>query len=423
MNLLKRTIRSYLLYSTVVLIAAIPLFYFITQALCLQDVDEALQDRRTSLVTQLTAHSNILTQLPWSDLNQEIVIYPAITSTQHEKKITVQHFNTLNGEQEPFRELHTYLRVKDDVYPAILRISLIGTEDLIQGIVITATLLMFLILGGLLWINRVQSKRIWRPFYQVLDQLRQFTLDKKPELMFMGTDINEFKDLQRTSHLLAERTYRTYLQQKEFTENAAHEMQTPVASIQAILEVMLQDEQLSSDQYARYQELQDIVTRMSRLNKGLLLLAKIENNQFGEISLIPPVPVIKKILKQLELQIELKKLVLSETYEDGFILGNPALLDILFSNLLHNAVQYTRRGGHIRVITGPNHIEIANTGEALPFSQDKLFRRFQKGLYIESSGGNGLGLAIVMQICKTFHYTIHYQYKENMHHFTLDFHT
>jgi len=418
-KLLKRTIRSHLIYAALVLLAAIPLFYFITQALCLQDVDEALLERKKYLVVQLTAHDDILSQLPWHDLNNGMVIYPAITSAQAEKNITLQHYNTLNGEQEPFRELHTHIQIKNKVYPVILRISLIGTEDLIQGIVITATLLMFLILGGLLWINRVQSGKIWRPFYQVLDQLQRFTLDKKPDLRFIDTDINEFKDLQQVSRLLAERTYGTYLQQKEFTENAAHEIQTPLASMQAILEVMMQNERLTPEQSIHVQELQDIVTRISRLNKALLLLAKIENKQYSEITLLPPIPVIKKILKRLEMQIQLKEIIVSENYGDCMIRANPVLLDILLSNLLYNAVQHSPEKGRIGVATLPGRIEIANTGKTLTFSEEKLFRRFQKSQNSQPSGGNGLGLAIVSQICKTFQYTISYQYKEGLHHFIL----
>jgi signal transduction histidine kinase len=410
-----------LLYAALVLLAAIPLFYFITQALCVQDVDEALRDRKKRLSAQLLTHDEIINNLPWHDLSNETIIYPAISNSQADDSITLQRYNTLNREQEPFRELHTHIKVKDKVYPIILRISMIGTEDLIQGIVITETLLMFLILGGLLYINRVQSRKIWQPFYQALDQLQRFTLDKRPDLQFMPTDINEFKDLQQASRLLAERTYRTYLQQKEFTENAAHEMQTPLASMQAILEVMMQDEQLTPEEFIHVQELQDIVTRISRLDKGLLLLAKIENKQYSEVTPLPAVPVIKKILTRLEMQIHLKQIILSENYEDCTITANTILLDILLSNLLHNAVQHCPEKGQIHIMTFPNRIEVANTGEALAFHEEKLFRRFQKNPDSQSAGGNGLGLAIVYQICRTFHYTISYQYKKGFHHFMLSF--
>lgn len=421
MKLLKRTIKSHLVYAALVLLAAIPLFYFITQALCIQDVDEALQGRKMQLVAYLNAQDEILTKLPWHDLNNGMAIYPAVSDPREDKNVTLQQYDTLIGEQEPFRELHTYIRFKGKIYPAVLRISLIGTEDLIQGIVITATLLMFFILGGLLWINRVQSGKIWQPFYQVLDQLQHFSLDKKPDLRFTHTEIDEFKDLQQASRLLAERTYRTYLQQKEFTENAAHEMQTPLASIQAILEVMMQNEQLTPEESNHVQELQDIVVRISRLNKGLLLLAKIENRQYSEVASLEPVPVIKKMLKRLDMQIQLKQVALFENYGDCSITANAVLLDILLSNLLHNAVQHCPEMGQIEVITSPGRLEIANTGEALEFDEEKLFRRFQKSQDSRSGGGNGLGLAIVFQICETFHYTIRYQYKEGFHRFILNF--
>lgn len=419
MKLLERTIKSHLLYAMVVLLAAVPLFYFITRALCMQDVDEALMDRKKHVVAQLTMHDEMLSSLPWHEMNNEVVIYPAITPIQAKENNKLSYYKTVSEAKEPFREFHTYARVKGEIYPVILRISLIGTEDLIQGIVITATLLMFLILGGLLWINRMQSRRIWRPFYQALEQLRQFNLDKKPDLRFSDTRIDEFKDLQQAGKLLAERTYRTYLQQKEFTENAAHEMQTPLASMQAILEVMIQNEQLTAQQSVHLQGLQDIVIRISRLNKGLLLLAKIENNQYSDMTTVRPVALIKRILSRLDMQIRLKKIMVTEDYQDYIMEANPMLLDILLNNLLHNAVQHSPERGQISVNASPGRIEIANTGKTLPFPDEKLFHRFQTGEHGRSSTGNGLGLAIVSQICESHHYAISYQYKEGCHHFVV----
>jgi signal transduction histidine kinase len=421
MKLLHRTVRSYLLYSALVLLVAIPLFYFIIQALCLQDVDEALQYRKSHLVLQLKEHPALLDRLPWHDLNNEMIIYPAVTRPAEEKKVTLQRYSNLRGAEEPFRELHSFISISGKVYPVVLRISLIGIEDLIQGIVLTAILLMILTLGGLLWINRLQSKRIWRPFYQALAELRRFNVDKMPQLSFTPTLISEFQDLQQVIRQLTGRTYHTYLQQKEFTENAAHEMQTPLAAFQARLEMLMQDETLSGEQADQIQALADTVQRISRLNKGLLLLARIENKQFSKTENIDLVAVLSKIVSSMDIRLQLKRLTLSETCSPCLVRSDPALMDILLSNLVSNAIHYAPEGSCISILTSKDSVEIANAGDPLPFAEEKLFNRFQRGDRADSSG-NGLGLAIVRQICDSCHFSIRYQYDGDRHHFKVDFH-
>lgn len=419
MKLLQRTVRSYLIYSLLLMLVAIPAFYFITQALCLQDVDDALQDRKKQLESLLKTHQEILDKLPWHNINGEILISPPVKLSAF-TSIPAPEYTTVNETAEPFRELHTYLTVNHTTYPVILRISLIGIEDLIQGIVITVGLIMALILAGLLWINRQQSKRLWQPFYQALEQLEQFRLNKKPALRFAQTNIREFEDLHRAITQITDRTYQTYLQQKEFTENAAHELQTPLATLQAKLELFMQEETLSSQQVGLLQALSEAVHRMIKLNKGLLLLAKIENTQFWETTPIRLSLVIKRLLDPLKNSIALKGLTLKEHYEASDIIANPILVDILVANLLNNAILYAPSRGNITISVCSNALEITNSGDPLPFGEEKLFLRFQKGSHREAAQGNGLGLAIVKQICDTCHYTLSYQYADG-HHFKINF--
>jgi signal transduction histidine kinase len=420
MKLLQRTVKSYLVYSLLVMVVAVPVFYFIIQALCVQDVDEALQDRKARFEVQLKSHPEIVANLPWHNINNEIVVYAPVDIKANDRKVTKLRYSTISGQEEPFRELHTVIVNGNRVYPVIFRISMIDIEDLIQGIVLTVILLMIVILGGLLWINRRQSKKLWKPFYQALDQLRQFSLEKKPSLQLASTNIKEFKDLHRSISQLTNRTYRTYLQQKEFTENASHELQTPLATLQAKLELLMQTENLNSQQAKLIQELNEAVFRMSRLNKGLLLLAKIENNQFTELGEIHITAVVRRLLNPLEMQIRLKRLSLSEIYQDVVIEANPVLMDILFSNLLNNALQHSPPDGRVAINLFAGRFEISNSGNPLPFPEEKLFRRFQRG---DSgfAGGNGIGLAIVKQITDRCHYVIRYQYKNNMHRFEVEF--
>lgn len=421
MKLLKRTVRSYLVYSALVLVIAVPLFYFIIQALCMQDVDHALRKRRSVLTEYLQAHPEITEHLPWHDLTGTMEVLPPEEGMAAEKQTDAGHYLTVPGGEEPFRELHTYITLRGASYPVVVRLSLIDIEDLIQGIVLTAVLLMALILGGLLWINRRQSRRLWKPFYHILDQLQHFSLNREPDIQYAPTDITEFSDLERAIRQLAGRARKSYLQQKEFTENAAHEIQTPLATLQARVEVLMQDESLTRQQSAHIRTLADAVARMTKLNRGLLLLAKIENNQFARHEAVPLRPMITRMLRQFEIQIRMKGLGVSESLEDCVVQADPVLMDILVSNLLNNAIQYAVQGTEVSVKLTGEELVVANAGPPMSFGEDRLFQRFQKGGAGREGGGTGLGLAIVRQVADSCGFSIQYAYRDHLHRFRVGF--
>lgn len=421
MKLLRRILKSYLIYSALILIVSAPLFYFITHSLCMQDVDEALLHRKSEVTAQIREHPEILHHLPWKDFTKNTIIYPPASKSKPDEIISINEQNPISDEIEPYRELQSYVPIEDKLYPVTLRISLIDIEDLIQGTVLTSTLLLVLILGGLLLINRRQSKEVWQPFYQILNQLRTFNIDNKPNLSFTQTNIFEFQELQQAILSLSERAYDTYIQQKEFTGNAAHELQTPLASIQAKLELLAQDEALSEKQSKHLQAMEETVFRMTRLNKALLLLTKIDNQQFLEKEPIPIVPLIKKIIVLSQYETAGKDLSIETNYEDFEINANATLTGILLSNLIQNALCYSPSAEEIIINVAPCFVEVRNSGEPLPFSKEKLFERFQKGNTMAASRGNGLGLAIVRKICETCHYNIDYNYLDNQHCFILNF--
>ncbi len=421
MKLLKRVLKSYLIYSALILLISIPLSYFTTRALCLQDVDEALQNRKQEAIAQIQAHPELLNNLPWNDFTKNTIIYPPVKNGRSDKIIIASRYNEISEENEPYRVLHSFIQIDNRVYPITLRISLIDIEDLIQGVVLSSTLLIVLILGGLFLINRNQSKKIWLPFYRILNQLKAFNLDQKPNFNFAPTNISEFQELQQAILTLSERVYKSYLQQKEFTGNAAHELQTPLAAIQAKLELLIQDKDLTEKQSNYLQSMEETVIKTTRLNKALLLLTKIDNEQFIDRENIEITELVKKLLQQAKYKIDFKEISLETNYEDFTISANTVLIEILLNNLINNALRYSPSKSSIEVNVAPEFIEIKNDGLPLPFSEDKLFQRFQKGSHSGASSGNGLGLAIVKKICDTCGYAIHYNYLENRHIFTLNF--
>lgn len=384
----------------------------------LNDVDEALRHSERHLVDQLNKEPNE-NILRWNSPDGNIVITPVSRFSKKQEIKTVRLPNTLTHKEEDFRQLSSTALIHNTPYQLTFRMSLVDSEDLSQGLITTQVILLVVLLGGLILLTLWQSKKIWKPFYTTLDQLKQFELDKHPVIHLDETKIHEFDELNKAIKQLTEKNHRVYLQQKEFTANAAHELQTPLAVMQAKLDLLMQEKDLSEEQVKHIQSLNQSITRMTKLNKGLLLLAKIENKQFKEIQPVNINLLIQRAVQQFASHIQLKHLHLTESYTGTIILSNPVLTDILISNLINNAILHTQAEGNIKIYSGNGIVEISNSGPPLFFPPENLFHRFQKGNHPKASEGNGLGLAIVKQVCDTCHFDIHYQYKNDNHVFIL----
>ena len=210
-----------------------------------------------------------------------------------------------------------------------------------------------------------------------------------------------------------------YLQQKEFTENASHEMQTPLAVIKANLTQLMQSTTLSESDMNNLQTIENTTKKMASLNKALILLSKIENNQFKENELIPINKIINKVVNNFADLIEVKNIKLKLNLKDELqITINPTLAEILLSNLVQNAIRHNVNGGIINIDLMQNKLIISNSGEALTINSNELFTRFKKN--DASKDSLGLGLAIVKSICNIYQLNIVYSYSNQLHTFTLN---
>ena len=140
-------------------------------------------------------------------------------------------------------------------------------------------LFLFLLISTLL-INNFVLKKTWRPFYQMLNYLNDFRLDRNASRVTSETHIKEFSLLNETVQNLLKTNVDIFNSQKQFIENASHELQTPLAIGINKLELLAGDEDLSAEQIRKIGDIIEAFQRLSGLNKSLLLLSKIENRQF-----------------------------------------------------------------------------------------------------------------------------------------------
>ncbi|MEO6232526.1 MAG: HAMP domain-containing sensor histidine kinase [Ferruginibacter sp.] len=420
MKLLQKTIRNYFIYSVFVLLVAIPLFYLVMQRIVQEGVDDDLMATKEMLKPKISDAilNNTVGQLKFID--QDIFISITTYTRPYDTFKTIEVFDTLSQKEVPHRVLSSSFTINGK--PCLLQVktSLVNKNDLIKSIVKVQIVLLLLLLGGLFMINRSLSKRIWKPFYNTVNKLRNYKVENHEPLALAKSTVNEFDDLNHSLEALTERTYNTYISQKEFTENASHEMQSPLAVFQSKLELLMQTAPLNEEQAQLMGDLANASQRMARLNKSLVLLTKIENNQFAELEDVSLSQVVESYLQQYQPQAEEKHIAINSNIQsDTTVKANKALIEILIGNLLGNAIRHNYIKGTINVLLSGGKLSIENTGKLFPLDNRKIFERFQK----ESTDSNsiGLGLEMVEKICNIYHYELSYQYINHLHGFTIQF--
>ncbi len=206
--------------------------------------------------------------------------------------------------------------------------------------------------------------------------------------------------------LLAGRTIRpiqmTWDKQQEFVANASHELRAPLTLIRAGVELASR----SSTSSSQKQLLQDVLSDTDHMNKlieELLLLSRLDSNAMQiELKPIQIVPLLKPLMRQLQITASQKNITLIEQFLDFEIFGDPQRIEQLILILFDNAVQHTPRGGSITISTFLDDengcIQLVDTGEGIPEEQlGRVFDRFYR-VKQGNKKGSGLGLSIAKSL-------------------------
>jgi signal transduction histidine kinase len=320
--------------------------------------------------------------------------------------------------QVPYRMISYEQLINGKGYYISLARRLTESERLFEGVSIALLLVALDIIICFYFLNRWFSSKIWNPFYRALNVLKNFDLQKGGNTRFQRSKVDEFNAMNIELAKLTDKVTRDYKNLKEFTENMSHETQTPLAIIRSKLELILQSENLNEEQIQHILSTLDSVNRLSKMNKGLIMLTRIDNEQFTEMTYVHPGEIIRQQLRDLDLFISSREINVHTTIDDRVeIRMNSHLAQILITNLLSNAIKYNVNGGHLYITLNREKVVIANSGEPPTIPVDQIFDRFKKG---ESPDSVGLGLAIVRRITEHFHGRINYDYVNGLHTFTID---
>jgi len=312
--------------------------------------------------------------------------------------------DSIENELVPYIEYQTILKLKNNFYLLKIRQPLVENEDLLLAITLPLLIMLFLVFTFSFIINKRQVSSVWQKFEQNLNEMKQISLQTPKKLNLVSTNIKEFESLNRVINKLVKKLQADYNNLKEFTENASHELQTPMAIILMNLEEVLQNnlpENVYKKVYQSYQE----IKKLTKLNKNLLLLSKIDNQQFLEAESIDLAVLFMQRLELFQSVIVSRKIETKTEMNSTFkVKINPFLANVLVNNLLSNAINHNIQKGNIIIRIEADFIKISNSTNGQLLDVNKLFKRFYKKN--KDSNSVGLGLSIVKKIIDTYNLTL-----------------
>lgn len=413
MKLNAKTNRYFITASLIVFCAGGILFYFLFQLIIDRDFNKRLHERKQYYIEIFSQSDSILYYQQFSA--NSIGIIP-VDHPISEKEIVSDTiiFDRIENKFNRYRQVSLGMTIRNHHYKIQVRRALVERKDIIQGVVILEALLFIVFVVTLSVLNNQLSKSLWRPFYAALDKINNYKADHAETLEFQRSDITEFDELSVAIEKMTTKISQEFHILKEFTENASHEIQTPLAIVKGKLEMLFQSPGLNEDQMSTINAASMAATRLSKLNEALLILSRIENRQFHVVEDINVSESIERHLNDLEDLIKIKGIEVKKNYRSSLTFKmNPFLAEILFENLVVNSIKHNVNGGTITIDIRPDQFSISNTGDTPKRDPSQLFQRFVKSN--SKSQSLGLGLSIVKGIVDTYEMKVDYVYEKGFH--------
>jgi two-component system, OmpR family, sensor kinase len=347
-------------------------------------------------------------------LNKNLIQFVSLMLVILVLAIPLFYLLTKNYYAEDMMDVITRISKGEELEPSDLE------ADIVDGMVIQFVLIFAVMSLSMLLVMQFLTRRLWKPFDNTLQKIERFNLDSSDIPQFQNSGTLEFERLNRSVEKLMRKDKETYKSQKEFTENASHELQTPITVIQTKLDLLMQEE-LNQRQANLVSDMYNICNRLSRLNKNLLLLAKIENSQYSQTETIELESFInRRITIYSDLNVGGGKVVFDNASTMASISANIPLFESMLDNLVINAMRHKKDNADIIISVSSNCLSITNEGEDnIMLDKNNLFKRFNN--IGEKNRGNGLGLSIVKAICDYHHWAIDYQFIDGRHKFIIKF--
>jgi len=408
--------RTSIYITLIVLLAGAVIYYFAINFIAQQQLDQGLQQQLTEAEEYVRGSNQDPQQY---DLDKDHAVFIKTNEQELQKRFfDTTYFNPKEQRKEVGRAVEDLVKLKDTNYKVVITISRAGQKYLIEVITIITLALLSGLLSVLFITNKYFLNGLWKPFQLTLKEIKQFNIADVNQFKGKPSKVHEFAELNEAIREMSLRVTHDYLNLKQFTENASHEMMTPLAVVTTKLDTLIQDETLSAEQLAQITDIYSSINKSSRLNQSLLLLAKLENKLITDEVPINLEGMLSEKMLQFQELMQTKDLSFKHNLQLKQVQASKYLIDILLNNLFSNAIRHNNPGGIIIIELNGDQLSIKNTGAIHSLDEQVIFERFQKG---KESQGTGLGLTLVKNICQHYGYTIRYQYESGWHAFVLSF--
>lgn len=419
MKLLAKTSLYYLIFSIPILIlSGYVCFHIITREVR-QSNNELLLNRKELIENYLKENDTISLKIitksseatikKIAEINAKEIAAPIFSDTLiYDKK---------ENELAENRLVSSVFKVGNTNYSIKIWRSTLEYNELFRGIFTSLVILLILLFVTYLIINFWISKTVWKPFYQTVSNLKKFRASDNVIPRLANTSVTEFDELNLSLNVMMQKMIVDFNSQKKFTENASHEIQTPLAVIKSKIDLLIQSENLKENEVKLIVAIDYACSKIIRLNKTFLLLTKIENRQFNTTEKVSFENTVDNSLVFFEEHIQANKIEIIKNIESDFcVLMNADLCLVLVNNLLQNAIRHNINSGNIEIYIAKNKIIISNLGVDYPIDS-QLFERFHKNSTSQES--LGLGLSIVKEIAEVSGLVFNYKFTNCKHCFIL----
>ncbi|MCD7899292.1 MAG: HAMP domain-containing histidine kinase [Bacteroides sp.] len=394
-------------------------FYFAILEEVVDETDDSLENQREMLVNAalndpgvLDTSGNLVTLYKFRPISEEAALN--YDEVYYDSTVYIQ----TEDEHEPVRVMKScFMMPNGQYYELEIMTSTLEREDMIEAILGYLLALYGILLISITLVTRLVLKRSFEPLEKLLNWLDRVQPGKEVPPLENETKIKEFNKLNTAAVALSIRSYKAHTEQKQFIENASHELQTPLAIVRGKIELLAESESLTEEQMKELDDIYSTLGRAVKLNRSLLLLSRIENNQYTEKEEVTLNRLVDDILPDLMYVYEGKNIKLTRKDDATFVFNcNGSLAQVLVTNLLKNALVHNKQEGELHIHIDERHFILKNSGRE-PLDEEKIFQRFYH-IQTEKKDSTGLGLAIAKSIATSYNLDLSYSW-DGMHTFIL----
>ncbi|UMB62025.1 HAMP domain-containing histidine kinase [Lutibacter sp. A80] len=414
MILVTKTNKYYLIFFVFLFPLMLGADYYLIQHTVNEEVDEILKDEGGRIDFFIKEEG----KLPSSNYLFNTTIVNKDFSAPNIYKDTLI-YEAYKNKLIPYRTYKFTTVVDDQKMRISLKHIILEMNELIIWLFVTTTLITLLLVAGVFFINQEIYKWTWKPFFENLPKLTNYDVNKQNPVNLKVSNINELEEVNKLVVTLMNQVKKDFQKLKEFNENISHEIQTPLAIIRNKMVLLLESQKLNEKEFKWVQAVYQEANKLSKIGKSLTLISRIENQEFTRLDSVDIGVVVNNIIGNMEEIIKFKNLKLTVDFTPVKVKCDLVLANILFTNLIKNAIQHNHEGGYIKMLLDEEKFEIVNSGAASKIATEKLFNRFQRGN--EGTESLGLGLAINQKICEMYGFHLVYNRYKSEHKLTLFF--